>query len=248
MKRLLVLGLLSAISITTTAASVRAQREAPLAYVLDKDARSVTMLDVTSGAVVRTVSLQGSPTTLLRTADGKRLLALDRGAGKDGGDAGHQATARSAVTILDAATLAIQFRVELGWGLEPTPMLNGNGDRLSVICPGYAGRKADDTRPAEIVTVDLPAGKVVGRVALPRPATAFFGTPDGRTAVILSARDQPKQVPPLPAELRFVDLTGATAPATLPVDGDPRNPVLSPTAGSSTCSTAATRPAIPPRT
>ena len=227
MNRLVVLGLLCAMSLATAAESVRAQREAPLAYVLDKDARSVTTLEVTSGAVVRAATVQGSPTRLLRTGDGKRLLALDRGAGRDGG-AGHQATTRSAVTILDAATLAIQSRVELGWGLEPTTMLNGNGNRLSVVCPGYVGRKADETRPAEILTIDLTAGKVVGRVALPRPATAFFGTPDGRTAVILSARDQPKQTPPLPAELRFVDLTGATSPVTVSLDGDPRNPVLSP--------------------
>ena len=228
MNRLVVLGLLCAMSLATAAESVRAQREAPLAYVLDKDARSVTTLEVTSGAVVRAATVQGSPTRLLRTADGKRLLALDRGAGRDDGGAGHQATTRSAVTILDAATLAIQSRVELGWGLEPTTMLNGNGNRLSVVCPGYVGRKADEARPAEILTIDLTAGKVVGRVALPRPATAFFGTPDGRTAVILSARDQPKQTPPLPAELRFVDLTGATSPATVSLAGDPRNPVLSP--------------------
>lgn len=228
MKQLVTFGLLAAFTLAARTPSLHAQRETPLAYVLDQDARSITALDVTSGTVVRTANVQGAPTILLRTADGKRLLALDRGAGKDAGDAGYQATSKSAVTILDAATFAVQARVELGWGLEPTTMSSESGDRLSVVCPGYVGRKADETLPREIVTVDLVSAKVIGRVALPRPATAFFGTPDGRTAVVLSARDKPKQTPSLPAELRFVDLTGPTSPATVALDGDPRNPVLSP--------------------
>lgn len=229
MQRLVLVGLAVGVtSIISTADSVRAQSAMPRAFVLDQDAKSLTTVDVASGAALQTTTLQGSPTTLLRTADGKSLLVLDRGVGKEAGDAGFQAKSKSAVTILDANTLAVRSRVELGWGLEPTAMLSRTGDRLSVLCPGYVSGKPDETLPREIVTVDLTSGQVVARLALPRPATAFFSTPDGRTAVILSARDKPKQTPPLPAELQFVDLAAAKSLATVSFDGDPRNPVLSP--------------------
>jgi DNA-binding beta-propeller fold protein YncE len=228
MQRFVLFGLAGAMSIVTTAHSVRAQGAAPVAFVLDQDARSLTIVDVASGAALQTATLQGSPTTLLRTDDGKSLLVLDRGVGKDAGDAGFQAKSKSAVTILDAGTLAVRSRVELGWGLEPTAMLSRTGDRLSVLCPGYVSKKPEETLPRELVTVDLTSGRVAGRLALPRPVTAFFSTPDDRTAVLLAARDKPKQTPPLPAELQFVDLAAATSLATVSLDGDPRNPVLSP--------------------
>jgi len=228
MQRLTLLGLAGALSILASVDAPRAQGAAPRAFVLDQDARSLTVVDVASGEALKTATLPGSPAMLRRTGDGKTLLVLDRGVGRDAGDAGFQAKTRSAVTILDGQTLAVRSRVELGWGLEPTVMLGRAGDRLSVICPGYVSRKPDEALPREIVTVDLASGQVAARLVLPRPASAFFSTPDGRTAVILSAKDKPKQTPPLPAELRFVDLTAGNLLATVPLVGDPRNPVLSP--------------------
>lgn len=210
------------------AAPASAQKSAPRAYVLDQEARTVVALDVTTGAVVRTATVQGSPSRLLRTADGKRLIALDRGAGRDAGEAGYQAKSRAVATVIDATTMEAGPRIELGWGLEPTAVLTPAGDRLTVICSGYVGRKPEETLPRELVTVDLATGQVSGRLPLPRPATAFFATPDGRTAVILSGRDKPKQKPALPAELRVVDLAATTLLATLPLDGNPQDPVLDP--------------------
>src|SRR5262245_6344657 len=150
MQRLVVLGLVGAMSFVSTAHSLRAQGATPLAFVLDQDARSLTIVDVASGAALQTATLQGSPTALLRTDDGKSLLVLNRGAGKDAGDAGFQAKSKSAVTILDAKTLAVRSRVELGWGLELTAMLSRTGERLSVLCPGYVSRKPEETLPREL--------------------------------------------------------------------------------------------------
>lgn len=205
----------------------RAQGATPRIFVLDEEERSLTAVDM-AGSALKTATLQGSPKALVRTPDGRRLLVLDRGPGKDAGDAGYQAKGKSAVTIVDSATLEIQSRVEMGWGLELAPMLGPAGERLSVMCPGYVSRKPDESLPREIVTVDLASGQVVGRLALPRPVTAFFSTPDGKTAVILSARDKPKQTPPLPAELRFVDLAAPSLVETITLEGDPQKPVLSP--------------------
>jgi YVTN family beta-propeller protein len=195
--------------------------------VLDGEGRSVTLLDVASGAVVRQARLEGAPTLLLRTPDGQRLLALDRGQGKDAGDAGFKATTRSAVTILNAGTLQVLARLELGWGLDAGAMVNGAGTRLSVICTGYAGKTAEESRPRELVTVDLATNRVAGRLTLPRRVAASFDTPDGERAVLLSQREEPKGAAALPAELRIVSLAGPAVVATVPLEGDPRDPVPS---------------------
>lgn len=208
------------------AGPVRAQTRTSRVFVLDQGAPSVTALDL-GGAVLKTAPLQGTPSILVRTPDRRTVLVLDRGTGRDAGDAGFQAKTKSSVTILDADTLATRARVELGAGLETTTMVNTAGDRLAVICPGYSSRRPEETMPRELIVVDLRSGQVTGRIPLARPASAFFGTPDGATAVVLSLRDKPKQTPSLPAELQIIDLAARKSVATLPLDGDPRNPVLS---------------------
>jgi YVTN family beta-propeller protein len=214
--------------VTSVAAQGPGQTAAPRVFVLDEVDKSVTALDVASGAVLKTVTLQGQPKALVRTPDGRRLLVLDRGPGKDAGDNGYEAKGKSALTILDAASLDVQSRVELCWGLDFRAMIPPSGDRVSVVCPGYAAKKLEETLPREIVTVNLTNGQIAGRLPLPRPASAFFTTPDGTTAVVLSARDRPKQTPVLAAELRFIDLAGPTVVTTLTLEGDPQDPVLSP--------------------
>ena len=194
-------------ALATVAASAGAQGAGPRAYVLDRGAQTLSVVDVATGAAGQTARLEGAPMTLLRTANGQRLIVLDRGQGRDAFDAGFQAKTKSVVTILDGRTLAVQARVELGWGLVDAPMLSVAGDRLSVLCPGYRGKTAAENQAREFVTVDLAAGKVVSRVELTREASAYFTTPDGRTALVLSPRETPKKAAVIPAELRFLDLT-----------------------------------------
>ena len=207
---------------------ITAQAPSSRVMVLDQQARTVTALELPSGRVAQTASLQGTPSTLLMTADGRRVLVLHRGEGRDAGRDGYEAKTRAAVTILDGRSLAVQGRVELGWGLESMAMLSADGDRLSVVGPGFQGRTPADSLPREIVTVDVARAKLVSRIELPRRATAFLATPDGRTAVVLSAREEPRKNTVLPAELRFLDVMAGTVAATLPLEGDPRNPVLAP--------------------
>lgn len=198
------------------------------AYVLDQEARTLTLLDLPGGRVAGTVTLQGSPSRLLRTNESARIIVLDQGEGRDAGDAGFQAKTRAAATILDGRTLAIQGRVELGWGLSGTTMVAATGERLSVVGPGFRGRTAAESLPRELVTVDLVAAKLLSRIELPHHATAAIATPDGQTAVALSSRQEPRNAAAVPAELRFLDLTAGTIAATVPLDGNPEAPVLSP--------------------
>lgn len=207
---------------------IEAQSTGPRAYVLDGVAQTLTVMDITAGRAEQTARLEGSPTRLLRTAGGRRILVLDRGQGHDFGDEGFQATTKSTLTILDGSSLAVQARLELGAGLHDALMLSAAGDRLSVMCPGYRGKKPGESRPRELVTVDLAGGKILSRVELTRPSPEFFATPDGRTVVVLSPRETPRKSAPLPAELRFVDVTAGTVAATVPLEGDPRGPTLAP--------------------
>src|SRR5688572_14844630 len=134
-----------ALTAPPTAAQTQGQTAAPRVFVLDEVDKSVSVLDVASGAIQKTVTLQGQPKALVRTPDGRRLLVLDRGPGKDAGDAGYEAKGKSALTILDAASLAVQSRVELCWGLDFKAMMTPGGDRVSLVCPGYAAKKAEET-------------------------------------------------------------------------------------------------------
>ncbi len=224
------LGWAFAVVVMLAAEPAAAQSQPARAFVLDQGSRSVTVLEVASGRVEQTAAVEGTPTMLLRSADGQRLLVLDRGEGRDAGDSGFQAKTRSAVTILDGRTLAVRGRVELGWGLDAAPMLSASGDRLSIVCPGFRGRTPAENLVSEVVTVDLAGAKLLSRVELPRGASAFLATPDGRTAVVLSFREEPRKAPVIPAELRFIDLTAGTITATVPLEGDPRGPVLAPDA------------------
>lgn len=204
---------------------LEAQGDGARAWVLDSVARTVTAMDVATGKVVQTAKVEGGPTRLLRSADGRRLLALDRGEGNSFGDEGFKARTKSAVTVLDGRTLAVLARVELGTGLDDNVMLSADGNRLSVVCPGYRSKKAEEARPRELVTVDLAAGKVMSRVELKRASPEFLASPDGATVVVLAKRETGKT--PMTAELAFIDAAAGTVAATVPLEGDPRGPVLS---------------------
>jgi YVTN family beta-propeller protein len=214
--------------VVAASSPVKTQAQEPHAYVLDTMAQTLTVMDIAGARVERTAKVEGSPTRLLRTSGGRRILVLDRGEGNNFGDEGWRAKTKSALTILDGGSLAVHARIELGAGLEDELMLSSAGDRLSVMCPGYHSKKPADNQPRELVTVDLAGGKILSRLELTRPSPEFFATPDGRTVVVLSPLDTQKKSAPLPAELRFVDTTTGTVSATIALEGDPRGPVLAP--------------------
>ena len=225
MKRRLLLGVFVA---SIASAGVSAQSPpTPRVFVLDGGALSLTTVDVATGKPLKTAALQGKPEALIQVPGGRWLVVLDRGPGKDAGEAGYQAKGKSFATIVDAASLEVGARVELGWGLNFTPLVTPEGDRVAFICPGYQSKKPAEVLPREVVTLDLASGQVTGRLALPRPATAFFNTPDGKMAVVLSAGEKPRQAPAVPAELRLIGLAGPAVVATIPLEGEPKNPVLS---------------------
>lgn len=219
-------SLVVVLTMACTAIADTTQTGGGRAFVLDQEARSVTSIEVDAGRIAQSATVEGTPGWLRRTPDRQRLIVLDRGQGRDAGDDGFRAKTRSVMTILDARSLAVQGRVELGWGLEPTAMFDKAGARVSVICTGYTSRNVKEALPRELVTVDLATRAVTGRVPLPRRVNGFFSTPDGSLAVVLSHRERGST--PQPAELRLIDLSSSRELAVIALEGDPRNPVMSP--------------------
>ncbi len=211
------------------AAPEPAVAQAARAYVLDQQARTLTLLDLPGGHAARTASLQGSPSRLLRTADGARVVVLDQGEGRDAGDAGFQAKTRAAATILDGAHARRPGARRTRAGASPLRRCS----RPPAIGCRWWGRDSRDGRPPSRCRArwspwtwwqpNCCRGSSC-RARRRRRSAA----PDGRTAVVLSAREEPRKAAVLPAELRFLDLTAGTIAATVPLEGDPGGPVLAP--------------------
>ncbi|PYQ15107.1 MAG: hypothetical protein DMF80_10690 [Acidobacteria bacterium] len=220
------------------APAAMAAEAAGRAYVLDRDTPSLAALALPAGTLLGSVALQGRPEALVRTPDGSKILVLDQGPGKDKGDAGYQATARSSLTIVDAAALKVLSRVELGFGLlggdNPTGLLGPDGERLVLLCPGYESKNPAESLARELVTVSVAKGEVAGRLPIERAVSDLQSDPEVKTAFLFSARRGKKEAAQ-PAELRIVDLKGdLQGPRLLgkvELKGDPQPPVLSPDGG-----------------
>jgi DNA-binding beta-propeller fold protein YncE len=199
----------------------------PRAFVLDAAAKAVVALDVASATALGTVPLEGEPAALLRTKDGSRVLALDRGPGKLTARFGYHPSGKSAVSVLDVAGLKVLSRLELGWGLGPRSV-SGDGRRLTVFCPGYRSQKPADTLPRELVTVDLTTSEVTGRVAIEREVETLLFSEHDEIAIAFSRSETPKKGPAIPAELRFIDLERSSLVSILKLEGSPVSATLSP--------------------
>ena len=137
----------------------------------------MTAFDVATASAVQTGTVQGTPSMLLRTADGRRLLVLDRGEGRDAGDKGYQAKTRLAVTVLDGRTLAVGARIELGWGSMPRRCWRRPVTGCRSCVPAFQGRTPAESLPRELLTVDSAAAKLISRGELPRPLSRVPGDP-----------------------------------------------------------------------
>jgi DNA-binding beta-propeller fold protein YncE len=224
-------GLMGHVASLVLLAAVSAYAGGPRAFVLDSEGSSVVALDMASGAVLAKASVQGRPTHLLRSPDGRRLVVVEAGPGKTTMRFGFHPTGKASATVIDAASLSVVSRADLCWNVmdaESTHLFSADGKRLTVFCSGYRSQKAEETLPAEIVNIDLESGHVSGRVALDRRFETVLPLQDGQTVVVHLGWEAPKNAPPVPAEVAFIDLTGPRVVARLKLGGLPRPPLLSP--------------------
>ncbi len=171
------------------------------AFVLDLKARSVTAVDLASLKPRESTSVSGTPDRALLSSDGSRIVVLSRGEGKATGSGFRPAT-KSTATVIETASGRSASRVELCWGLG-SAVRGSDGASILVLCPGYDSKKPEDSRPSELVNLDLSTGEV-RRSGFDRSCADFTVTPDGQMAILYFPRG--KSPGAASGEVRFVAL------------------------------------------
>ncbi len=196
--------------------------------ILDAASKSVAIADLRTGAVETSVKLADPPTRLLATPDGKTLVVLSRGAGKLTWIGEFRPTTKGSATILDARSLEVLGRVELGWGEVGDSMISADSRRLWILSPGIEA-KAPDGKNAELFAVDLETRKSAGSTPFPRacggypdPTGGFAIAPDGKSGVVyFEGYPRAKR----PTEMRFVDLETMKAGPLVAIEAKTKAPV-----------------------
>lgn len=186
------------------------------AFVLDSGTHTLVALELPSGKRSGAVSIPGTPTALLRSPDGSRLVVLDRGPGEDKRERGYKAAGKSSVTIVDPVGLTVVAHLELGSGVEPgAAYFSPDGHRLTVLCPGYEAKNSTEAQVRQLVNVDLVTGRESGRLKLEPGAVPIVASKDGQTLPLIQGLPRTDKFPYQQSRLFVVDLAGPTIRATL---------------------------------
>lgn len=166
--------------------AMHAQPQGTRAFVLDPEARNVKVMDIATGAVQATIPLEGErPERMWLTPDATRIAVVHAVPGKVQKTGityrGWLPSSHTMLSLIDTASAKVVAKTELGWNWGDAALLAGRlssrlallgfrtlpsleDRRFTVLCPGVSSKKADEQRPAEVITVDWSDGKVVGRV------------------------------------------------------------------------------------
>ena len=186
--------------------------------ILDRAAKTVSLLDVVSLAVKASAALPDVPTRAVVSPDGKTVVVLCRGEGDEKYD-GFRPKTKSSAIVLDAGKLVERARLELGWGLGPS-LWDAAGAKIVVLAPGFPSTDPEKRRPATVVSIDR--GGKARRVAVERGAVDMAISPDGAIAAVLAPKVEG------PAQLFFCDFAAETAGAPVVLEGEPKELLLAP--------------------
>lgn len=186
--------------------------------VADADGRSIAIIDVNSGKGLGSISVEGSADKVLASSDGKRIVAISRGAGKTTWLGEFRPTTRATATVIDGTSMKILQRVELGWDASDAQITN-DGKMLVVLSPGVDA-KPPDFRPASLWVVDLTRGTPAGKADFDRLAQGSLLSGDQKQAVVYFEGSPGKR----PTLVRFVDLVGLQPAGEIAIDAKTRSP------------------------
>ena len=154
------------------------------AIVLDADSKSVAVVDAAAGTVGERATLADAPLRMILSPDSKRIAVLSRGEGTTSFWTSHfNPTSKSALTLIDAATMKQIARVELGWDVGRASFSADSGT-LTVLTPGVVSNKPAEVKPAEMIRINARTGEVLKRTPLDRAAGAFEISSNGETGAI----------------------------------------------------------------
>lgn len=169
--------------------------------IADSEGKAVSIVDVDSGKLVGSVSLADAPDKVFATPDGKRVVAVSRGAGKTTWIGEFRPKVKASATIVDLQSMKAGQRIELGWDATDA-QITPNGKTLVILSPGVDA-KPPENKSASLYAIDLTSGNVIGSVNFDRPANGAVVTGDQKQAVVYF-EGAPRQK--RPTVLRFVDL------------------------------------------
>ena len=161
----------------------------PRVFVLELKPISVSAVALESGEILGTTSpLVGKRVNnMVVSPDGRRIMILDKGKGKQTVRFGYHPKEKSWITFIDATTLEVVARTEVGWSMSTGYLwdhqgyagdwvFSPDGRYMTIACFGYRSQKSKETLPAELVTLNLDNGEVARRLILERPIDSLIAT------------------------------------------------------------------------
>jgi YVTN family beta-propeller protein len=129
------------------------------AYVSDRTAGNVTVLDIAGKKKLGEVALHGQPRGLALSADGKRLYVAEHGAGT--------------VAVIDTSASSVASRFDVGrW---PTAVAIAENAKRLLVC---------NQDRHSVTVIDLAQGKTIGEIPVRREPSSVVFTPDERFAIV----------------------------------------------------------------
>jgi len=190
------------------------------AIVVDSDGRALVVVDLASGVASQKLQLVERPYRVITSSDGKTAAVLIRGAGEKSFWQGRfKPTVKSSVIVADAEAMKQVGRADIGWDVSDA--MFGSDGMLYVLSPGYAGKKPNETLPAELFKIDPGSGGVVKRLSFDSAANGFDLAGDGKTGIVYIEGNDKQNIP---AEFRFVDLATFDAATAVKLSADAASP------------------------
>jgi hypothetical protein len=137
------------------------------AVILDTEGKSVALVDLSSGALVKRLALTAEPYELVRSPDGSRLIVLFRGSGEVR-DGTWKPMGNASAQVVDARSLENERVIDIDVGKGARELIT-LGDQRTVLA----------VSDAQLTLLDTQTNKMAKQIPLKGGVTAVSATPTG---------------------------------------------------------------------
>jgi DNA-binding beta-propeller fold protein YncE len=176
--------------------AIVADKTGAVLYVAEYTGNAVAVIDRAGGSVTRRIALGEPPSALALAPDGARLYAA-------------AAVPDGRIHVVNIATGAVEAALASG-GHTPSALVVMPDGKSLYVCNRFTN---------EVVRLELPSGKELARIAVPREPVAAALTPDGATLFVANLLPRgPADGAYAAAEISVIDTASgaAVAPIRLP--------------------------------